>query len=541
MKIIKEGQAQLQLPKTVFYNPVQEFNRDLSVLVVRTFLKHNVWHHRSEERFVKGRGGMKILDALSASGLRSIRYAKELGEAGNIVKKIVANDLSDSAVDLIKKNIELNNVGDKVECSKSDAAHLLYLSSTSYDDKFHVIDLDPFGTAAQFLDASVKGISDAGLLMVTCTDAAVLCGNAGESCFARYGSMSLKGEFCHDQALRIVLRSIESHAAIYGKYIKPLLSISVDFYVRLFVQVFNQQVETKKSASKLSQIYLCKECKTTELNPLGTCQIKEDPKQAQSKNLAVNSRFRPAEVLIGDRCLICGGKYTLGGPIWSAPIHDRDFLDLLKQEIALEQTEKDFATFRRIQGLVYMCSEELNAPLMFSIQHMASLLRMKMPRTKDLKSALMNEGYQVSATHTNINGLKTNAPSSVIWGIFCQIAHSESSMRSSKYDEPRDEEASLFQRIMRRCYGQKSYNLAYNPAIETESQKLSLMRFQVNPEPAWGPKPRPVGPKREADGDATDVNETKKARQDVLGEEDKHKGANLLDSDNLNGGSQGKG
>lgn len=483
IKIIKEGQAHLQVPKTVFYNPVQEFNRDISVLVLKTFLKHNLWHHRSEEKHVNGRGGLMVLDALSASGLRSIRYAKELGEHGQIVKKIVANDISEVAVNLIKENIHHNNVSDRVESSLSDAATLLHLSSKSYDDRFHVIDLDPFGSGAQFFDAAVKSIGEAGLLMVTCTDTAVLCGNASESCFARYGSMSLRAEFCHEAALRIILRSIESHASVYGRYIKPLLSISVDFYVRLFIQVFTQQAETKKSASKLSHVFMCKECKTPELNRLGTFQLKEDPEQAKSKNDTVKYRFKPSELDISSSCHICGGKYVLGGPIWSESIHDKNFLELLKKELALPESESQFGTFRRIKGLIYLCSEELASPLFYSIDTMCSILKMKMPKKDELMSALMNIGHKVSLSHTNKSGLKTDAPSRVIWDIFCQLATKQKVASSD----------SLVQRIRNRS--QKSdYDFTHNPQIETESKRQSLLRFQINPHREWGPKPRPAAP-----------------------------------------------
>lgn len=501
IKIINEGKAQLQIPKTVFYNPVQEFNRDLSVFVLRTFLKHNVWHHRSEARHVTGRGGMKVLDALSASGLRSIRYAKELGKSGTIIKSIVANDVSEAAVHLIKKNIVLNNVEDKVTSSLSDANMLLYKSSASFDDRFHVIDLDPFGTGAQFFDAAVNSIGEAGLLMVTCTDTAVLCGNASESCFARYGSMSLRADYCHEAALRIILRSIESHAAVYGRYIKPLLSISVDFYVRLFVQVFTQQAETKKSASKLSQVYQCKECKTTELNPLGSFQLKDDPKQAKSQNATVKYKFKQAEVVIGNRCNICGGKYTLGGPIWSEPVHDGEFLNLLKQELAIPETEKDFATFRRIQGMVHMCSEELSDPLFFTIDGISSVLRMKMPRTKEVMSALFNAGYKASLTHTNRCGIKTNAPNSVVWDLFAQCA--EQQKQESTLNDP------LATKIMQRPRG-STFDFTHNPAIESESKKLSLLRFQMNPTKEWGPKPRPQS------GVTEDTNDTSSLKQDNI-------------------------
>lgn len=40
--VVSEGQAEAYLPKGVFYNPVQEFNRDLTVLVITEYerLRH---------------------------------------------------------------------------------------------------------------------------------------------------------------------------------------------------------------------------------------------------------------------------------------------------------------------------------------------------------------------------------------------------------------------------------------------------------------------------------------------------------------------
>jgi tRNA (guanine26-N2/guanine27-N2)-dimethyltransferase len=494
VKIIKEGQAQLQVPKTVFYNPIQEFNRDLSVLVLRTYLKYNVWHHKREERHVTSRGGLKILDALSASGLRAVRYAKELEQERSKVKAIVANDLSKAAVELIQQNIELNNVSDLVSCKNGDANQTIFESSTNYDERFHVIDLDPFGTGAQFFNMAVRSIGEAGLLMVTCTDTAVLCGNASESCFARYGSMSMRGEFCHDSALRIILRSLEQHANVYGRYIKPLVCLSVDFYVRLFVQVFTQQAETKLSASKLSQVYLCKECKTHELQPLGTYELKEDSNQADSKNLAVKYKFKAPDVVVGDKCQICDGRFTMFGPIWNGPIHDKEFLALLKQELEISGPKEEFGTFRRIQGMVQLCIEELDVPLLYSTTTITSVLRMKLPRTRDFMSALVNAGYKVSLSHTNQYGLKTDAPNKVVWDIFRQMGEQSRSQQDQAQQESKkmkSNQSALLERILRKPR-EKSYDFTYNPAVEKESQRLSLLRYQMNPMKDWGPKPRPT-------------------------------------------------
>ena len=37
-----------------------------------------------------------------------------------------------------------------------------------------------------------------GLLCITCTDASVLCGNHPETCYSKYGSVSLKLKCCHE-------------------------------------------------------------------------------------------------------------------------------------------------------------------------------------------------------------------------------------------------------------------------------------------------------------------------------------------------------
>ncbi len=63
---------------------------------------------------------------------------------------------------------------------------------------------------------------------------AVLCGNNGEACWAKYGAYPLHRPFCHEMALRILLASIESHANRYKRHIVPVLSLSIDFYIRVW-------------------------------------------------------------------------------------------------------------------------------------------------------------------------------------------------------------------------------------------------------------------------------------------------------------------
>ena len=97
---------------------MQEFNRDLTISVIQNFIDTL---HNSEKNEEKGeKGGVKILEGLAASGLRSIRFAKELTG----VEKIVANDWSRQAVESIERNAQHNNVRDLVEPHNGDAAPL---------------------------------------------------------------------------------------------------------------------------------------------------------------------------------------------------------------------------------------------------------------------------------------------------------------------------------------------------------------------------------------------------------------------------------
>lgn len=64
--------------------------------------------------------------------------------------------------------------------------------------RFAVIDLDPYGCPSIFLDSAVQSIQDGGILLVTATDMAILAGNTPETCYSKYGAISLKTKSCHE-------------------------------------------------------------------------------------------------------------------------------------------------------------------------------------------------------------------------------------------------------------------------------------------------------------------------------------------------------
>ncbi|CAB1344437.1 unnamed protein product [Coregonus sp. 'balchen'] len=175
--------------------------------------------------------GLRVLEGLAASGLRSVRFALEVPG----LRSVTANDFSAKAAALIARNAQHNGVTHLLQASQRDASMLMY-EMRGKKERYDVIDLDPYGSPAPFLDAAVQAVGEGGLLCVTCTDMAVMAGNSGETCYSKYGSVSIKAKYCHEMALRIILHSLDQRAGVYQRYIHPLLCVSVDFYIRVFVR-----------------------------------------------------------------------------------------------------------------------------------------------------------------------------------------------------------------------------------------------------------------------------------------------------------------
>jgi tRNA (guanine26-N2/guanine27-N2)-dimethyltransferase len=356
--VITEGQAKIEFPNkkdAVFYNKVQEFNRDLSILVIKTFneVRKREALEKLKKMSEKGKAaaastssssvlptetssssaaaaasdqdhsgaasasapilpGLRIFEALAASGLRSIRYFKELGGSENVAS-ILVNDLDPVAVETIRANIIANGESTAHLIPSHGDANIVMLQNRDPEKLFHVIDLDPYGSAAPFLDATVQSVAEGGLLCITCTDSAILCGNNSETCYAKYRSMSLRGSFCHEMAIRIVLQAIEAHATVYKRHIVPVLSLSVDFYVRVFVRVYTSPLQTKASASKMAHVYSCVGCESFYTPRIGKITV-------AGPSIKYTQGTAPP---IDRNCDNCGQIFKIGGPAWIDPMHDQ--------------------------------------------------------------------------------------------------------------------------------------------------------------------------------------------------------------------------
>ncbi|KAL8653361.1 MAG: hypothetical protein Q9210_002138, partial [Variospora velana] len=285
----------------------------------------------------------RILDALSATGLRALRYAKEISH----VTSVTANDLLPSATASINVNVEYNALLDKVHPSTGDAKALMYEAATNHARTypFHAVDLDPYGTAAPFLDAAVQAVTDCGLLCVTCTDAGIFASVSWlEKTYSQYGGLPWKGPQSHEAGLRLILNAVATSAARYGLAIEPLLSLHVDFYVRLFIRIKRSPVEVKCLASKTMVVYNCDYgCGAFSV------QYFANTREREAKN---GDKFHTHALAQGPtatpRCEHCGFKTHLAGPMWGGPLHNPHFISKILNLLPSLDT-KVYATIPRIE------------------------------------------------------------------------------------------------------------------------------------------------------------------------------------------------
>ena len=113
---------------------------------------------KEKEERKKDFTGLKVLETLAATGLRSVRYCKEIGTRAGMddvkVSHIVANDWDPEASNSIKSNFEFNGIETSHEIQTMDGIDLMY-EKRKNKERFDVVDLDPYGTAVPFLDGAV--------------------------------------------------------------------------------------------------------------------------------------------------------------------------------------------------------------------------------------------------------------------------------------------------------------------------------------------------------------------------------------------------
>jgi tRNA (guanine26-N2/guanine27-N2)-dimethyltransferase len=383
-EIIREGKVKVIVPKLevfkkhfsdyapskapVFYNPVMELNRDITILAFQAY-----------QRMVKRK--MSICEPLTSSGIRGIRIAAEI--CG--VRKVLISDINERAFNLAKNNVHLNGLQDLITVKRKDANCLLSCHGAPRK-RFDIVDVDPFGSPVPYLDSSVRALRNNGLLAVTATDLAPLCGVHLKSCVRKYGGKPLRTEYCHELAVRLLAGCVATLAAKHDIGVHVMFSHSSDHYIRIYTQIEYGAKKADTSVKSLGYVLHCFNC------------FHKETEKKLSERLFKN-------------CPECGSKMDWAGPLWLEKIFDVPFCEILTQE----NRQIAFRNSGKIAKLLSLAKEEAEAPVTyFVIDKLSNKLSLPVPSVVAMLRTLRDNGFQAVPTHFNSRGIRTNAPASTI-------------------------------------------------------------------------------------------------------------------------------
>tara|TARA_Y100000766_G_scaffold29026_1_gene20167 strand:+ start:847 stop:2211 length:1365 start_codon:yes stop_codon:yes gene_type:complete len=236
-----------------FLNPAMAPARTRSVLLVNDALQHD-WLVRADQ-------SIRILDALCATGVRIRRWRNEVPGPLQQRLRITANDLDQFALDWAKASHQKHPPSQSVNHEPEDDRYgsnsdQVFDNGLDFRNKdariamiesgFQWIDLDPFGSPVQFLDAALQGLSRTGVLEITATDTAALTGSSASSQARRYGAKGIVDVYAHDDAVRLLLGTVATSAARLDKSITPLLALFDGHHVRISCLVQTSREKASK-------------------------------------------------------------------------------------------------------------------------------------------------------------------------------------------------------------------------------------------------------------------------------------------------------
>jgi tRNA (guanine26-N2/guanine27-N2)-dimethyltransferase len=374
---VEEGAAKLLVPTitrgegepldharsraAVFYNPLMRLNRDTAVLAVSVL----------GDRL--GRP-LDLCEPMCGVGVRGIRLALEAG-----ARRVTMGDLNPSGVQISEENTRRNGVSDRVTIRFMDANLMLNLHSSPMN-RLDYVDIDPFGSPSEFLDSTVRATRDGGVIALTATDMAPLCGVSPTACLRKYGGKPLRTVYTHEVALRLLVGAAVRAAAIHEMGVRPLFSYYADHYVRVYLSLEHSAKPADAALAEMGYIVHCPRCFHRE--------AVKGPYLKASRN-----------------CPVCEGQMLVGGPMWLGDFADESFTgEMLGRAVRIGGWEP------RLIHLVETIRGEIGfPPTYFHLDEFSKRAGVSSLNLDDVVGKLVAAGFRVARTHFDPRGIRTTA------------------------------------------------------------------------------------------------------------------------------------
>lgn len=372
---IKEGKTSLLVPSSAlsqsvppknpaFFNPNAKWNRDISMLV------YKVYTSSSKNK--------TLADSICGVGARGLRASVEVPQ----IETIYFNDLNPIAIEFAKESAKLNQVQYKCIFKTNEVCKFLNFEEREIR-RFDIVDLDPFGSPSPYVDCVLRSVSNGGLISITATDTAVLCGVYPSVCYRKYYGFPIRSEYSNEIGVRLLVSFIALNATRFDLSVVPYFCHSNLHYLRVYLKIIFSSSLANTVSSKIGFIKHCQKCKSRRVEKI------------REPNLV---------------CDLCGAKCIMAGPLWIDSIFDSDFVNSMLNELKnSENRTSPRNDHNRLLKMMQICASELPIPAYFETDSIASSAKKSSISLDKVISTLASNGFQSSKTTMNEKGFKTNA------------------------------------------------------------------------------------------------------------------------------------
>jgi tRNA (guanine26-N2/guanine27-N2)-dimethyltransferase len=336
-----------------FFNPAAKLNRDLSMLAYRAF--------------AESLPARTFADSFTGIGARALRVAVEVPE----IDQVYGNDINSVAIEAARESAKINSASDKCHFSIEEVCKFL-LHGDIKGERFGIVDLDPFGTPAKYIDCVLRAVLDGGLVSITATDTAVLCGIYPEVCLRRYYGRPLNNTYGNETAIRLLLSLLALTASRLELAIKPIFVHATMHYLRVYASVCVSSSQANDVYSNIGYVMHCFNC---------------------------GHRFKDEEYSV-TKCELCGQGMRTGGQLWTGSLHDPEFMKKMQAYDPDKQSKK----------VLSAAAEEASAiPYYFQADEISAKLKTSPHSPRKIIERLQSSGFTASKTALNTGGFKTDA------------------------------------------------------------------------------------------------------------------------------------
>ena len=403
---------------TLFYKPKSRLIRDLGVLALAVM--HN-------ERQVPESAPLKVLDAMSGTGVRSLRYCLEAGGPTHVV----SNELQFGDHPLASNLAPLVESG-SCAVSNDDAVNL-YMRAKLSGERFDLVDCDAFGTGMPHTAEAWWSVATGGLLYLCATDSCTTDGHNPHKAMAGYAAVAAKRfPASNEQGLRLFVGAAWREAAARNLHAAPIFSYfhAPSSSFRVMMRLEKPKRPPAAAYDSLAHVVRCKRCGQLASVPSdqldqaaerlacgcggAACAGGRSPKtvsgeqQQQQQQQQQHEEPKLEHTEASDAAL--GRDLQILGPLWVGPMHDAEYLARMAEEAGRREWEDAFALLETMKA---EAEAEAGGALLYyhlgEVQRLLSARGLALPPLTDLIALLRAAGHTASHSHIERKAIKTSA------------------------------------------------------------------------------------------------------------------------------------